>query len=332
MKRVSAKPTLKMLERRLRTILPEEYKDRYDEVQPVSMGSAGLKYGDDGRVAWNEMWASFCDLAMAGGPPHKGTLLEPGSPAEIDAQPLRYQQVVEEICRGIALVFGLPAGPSPTPGWVRVNCPSWGMTQWLARAIAMENVSVRCCEGSTLDLPAGPGYRVEKEIKNVITAMAKTCHYWTQHMPAAQRRAIADLLATMEEESPLLQPDRNSPPDRSRQLRSGIAHTIHQATGLPTSSHSYTGWLGVVCPDVRAAIWMMRLMVASNLLSRREDTVVFLPINPLLDPTGEIAAQTMVRIHGFAMTQNILSGTPDVSSLSPSAAIEHPHRPSARGK
>jgi sirohydrochlorin cobaltochelatase len=326
MKTAPAKATLKTLERRLRTILPEEYKDRYEEVQPVSMGSAGLKYGDDGRVAWNEMWASFCDLAMAGGPPHKGTLLEPGRPTDIDAQPLRYQQVVEEICRGIALVFGLPAGPAPDPGWVRVICPTWGMTEWLARAIAMENVSVRCCEGSTLDLPAGPAYRVEKEIKNVITAMAKTCHYWTQHMPAAQRRAIADLFATMEEESPLLQPDYNAPPDKSRQLRSSMADTIHQATGLHLSDHSYTGWLGVVCPDVRAAIWMMRLLVASNLLSRREDTVVFLPINPLLDPTGEIVTQTIVRIHGFAVKRNILFETRDVSSSPASPATAHLNR------
>ena len=83
---------LSALEVRLKTILPEQYQDCYEDVQPVSMGSAGLKYGSDGKVAWNEMWATFCDLAMAGGPPHKGTLLEPGSPAEIDAQPDRYRE------------------------------------------------------------------------------------------------------------------------------------------------------------------------------------------------------------------------------------------------
>ena len=67
------------LERRLTLILPEEYQDSYEDVQPVSMGSAGLKYDNDGNVAWDEMWATFCDLAMAGGPPHKGMLLEPAS-------------------------------------------------------------------------------------------------------------------------------------------------------------------------------------------------------------------------------------------------------------
>jgi hypothetical protein len=68
---------LEALEAKLRAILPEQYRESYDEVVPVSMGSAGLKYDADGRVAWNEMWATFCDLAMAGGPPHRGTLLQP---------------------------------------------------------------------------------------------------------------------------------------------------------------------------------------------------------------------------------------------------------------
>src|SRR5688572_24308513 len=100
---VGEREALAALTLRLKAILPEEYQDSYESVQPVSMGSAGLKYGLDGKVAWNEMWATFCDLAMAGGPPHKGTLLEPGSAPEIGAQPDRYDEVVEEICRGVNL-------------------------------------------------------------------------------------------------------------------------------------------------------------------------------------------------------------------------------------
>src|ERR1700761_5122739 len=85
-----------LLEARLKTLLPEEYQDSYEDVQPVSMGSAGLKYDEDGRVAWDEIWKSFCDLAMAGGPPHRGRLLEPAARAEIDLQPERYEAVMEE--------------------------------------------------------------------------------------------------------------------------------------------------------------------------------------------------------------------------------------------
>ena len=95
---------LEDLDSRLTIILPPEYQDTYDSVQPVSMGSAGLKFDSDGTVAWDEIWGSFCDLAMAGGPPHKGTLLEPASLAEIEAQPARHQEVVDEICRGMAMV------------------------------------------------------------------------------------------------------------------------------------------------------------------------------------------------------------------------------------
>src|SRR5580658_6070826 len=173
--------TIDALEAGLKTILPEQYQDCYEEVQPVSMGSASLKYADDGKVAWNEIWGSFCDLAMAGGPPHKGALLEPGSRAEIEAQPDRYGDVVDEISRGITMVTGFVAEPSPTPGWVRVDCVNQGAAAWLVRAIVMENISARC-ERTALDLPAAPSYRLEKEIKNVITAIAKTSHYWLGHM------------------------------------------------------------------------------------------------------------------------------------------------------
>jgi hypothetical protein len=85
-----ADDALAELDFRLRIVLPEEYHDTYDQVRPVSMGSAGLKYAADGSVAWDEMWGGFCDLAMAGGPPHKGSLLEPAQSADIEAWPDRY--------------------------------------------------------------------------------------------------------------------------------------------------------------------------------------------------------------------------------------------------
>ena len=113
-----------LLEARLKTLLPEEYQDSYEDVQPVPMGSAGLKYGRDGRVAWNEIWGSFCDLAMAGGPPHRGTLLEPATKADIKLDRDRYEEVVDELCRGVEMVTGLAAEPSLISGWIDVDCPS----------------------------------------------------------------------------------------------------------------------------------------------------------------------------------------------------------------
>ena len=178
---------LEALDVRIRTLLPEIYQDTFEALQPAPMRSAGLKYAPDGRVAWDEMWGSFCDLAMAGGPPHKGALLGPGDEAAIDADFDRYDEVADEICRGIRLVTGLRSYVSPNPGWVRVSCPGDAMAGWLLRAIVMENVAARR-QGAMLDLPAAPQFRLEKETKNVITVIAKTCHYWMGHIPRAQQR------------------------------------------------------------------------------------------------------------------------------------------------
>jgi sirohydrochlorin cobaltochelatase len=265
-----------VLEARLKVLLPAEYQERYEAVEPVSMGSAGLKFGVDGRVAWDEIWGSFCDLAMAGGPPHRGQLLEPESAAEIAAEPYRHEQVVAEVCCGITLVTGLGAEEAPTRGWVRVTCASHAMAVWLLRAITMENVAVRSGEGRTVDVPVGPGFRLEKEIKNVVTSVAKTCHYWTGHIPAGQQRAIGEMLSTLEEELPLLQPRY-------------------------AEDWSSGAWLGVECGSVSAANWMMRMLVVSNVLSRREGTVCFAPLDAVRDPEGTMVRERVRRLQEMGL-------------------------------
>ena len=292
---------------RLRAILPEDYQDTYEDIQPVSMGSAGLKYGADGQVAWNEMWATFCDLAMAGGPPHKGALLEAAPRTAVDAAPERYDEVVEEICRGVTMVTDLGAYPAPIPGWIHVDCFSEAMAGWLLRAIVMENVSART-EGLALALPAGPDYRLEKEIKNVVTVIAKTCHYWTGHMWLPQRRKIAALLAAMAAESPVIAPalSTDGVPDDHDRAFAALEDTAQRDMGLATSPHRYVGWLGVECPGVPAAVWMMRLLVAGNVLTRREGTALFVPVNPATDPGGRAIAQALARVHRFAAANGVL--------------------------
>ena len=289
------------LELRVRAILPEEYRDRYEEVEPVPMGKADLKYGQDGKVAWDDIWRGFCDLAMAGGPPHKGKILLAASPAEIASDPAGHRRVVDEICRGIRMVTDLAVNLSPVPGWVRVECDTAVTAGWMARAITMENVSARC-EGTCLDLPAGPQFRVEKEIRNVITAVAKTGHYWLNHTSPAQQREIADLFAAIDAESPLIQPA----PVVDAALQSDIARRIQQATGLTPSEIPCDGWLGLVCPSVKAAIYMMRAMVVSNVFARREDTVLFVAINPATDPTGDAVVRATTRVHSYARIRSLL--------------------------
>lgn len=151
------------------------------------MGAVPLVYDRDGQVAWDRIWGStdpnspFCALALAGGPPHRGALLEPVNPVDVQADWAAYGRVLAELTRGIQLTAGLRTQLSQALGWIGVECHSEAMALWLLRAIVVENVSVRC-EGAVLYLPAGPAFRLEHEIKNVITALAKTHHYWQEHL------------------------------------------------------------------------------------------------------------------------------------------------------
>lgn len=160
-------------------LLPPRYQGDVS-VSAAPMGAADLVYDADGRVAWDQIWGDFCDLALAGGPPHRGTLLEPVAPEAVRANPQRYQQVWDEVARGIGMITGLPVVES-SPGWIGVKCTDEAMALWLLRAIVVENISVRR-EDTVLYFPVGPDFRLEGEIKNIITVLAKTFHYWTEHI------------------------------------------------------------------------------------------------------------------------------------------------------
>lgn len=296
------------LEARLRILLPEKYRDTFEDQQPVPMPSAGLKYASDGRVAWNQIWGSFCELAMAGGPPHKSRLLEPALPAEIDAARARYDEVVAEICRGVELVTSMPCEAAPDAGWLRVECYSDAMASWLVRAIAVENVSVRST-GVMLGLPASPQFQLEKEIKNVITVIAKTSHYWLEHMPRTQQRAIASLFARLAEDTPLIAPPLAAVAPAAANAHAGadaLVSSVSRMTGLPAAQHEYAGWLGLTCPSVRAAVWMMRGLVAMNVLARREELSLFVPVNPETDPNGARVAAAVRHVHHLAGVRGVL--------------------------
>ena len=300
------KIALAVVETRIDAILPETYQDSDEHVRPSAMGSAPLRFDRDGKVAWQEMWTSFCDLAMAGGPPHKGMLLEPGAPAAIDAQPEKYRDVVNEICRGVQLVTGLEVAASPVRGWVRLACHTAGMAGWLLRAITMENVAVRA-DGLALDVPAAPHFRIDKEIKNVVTVVAKTTHYWLSHTSRTHQDAIARLFVTMSEESALVVPPTlTDHAAADEDVRVAASEAIREATGLVASSGRYVGWLGVECPNTRAAVWMMRAVVVSNVLSRREGTVLFVAINGIQDPDGRRVSAATIGAYRLARARGVL--------------------------
>ena len=162
-------------------ILPPRYQDPNTRVSAAPMGAAALQYDEKGDVAWNEMWTGYCELALAGGAPHRGTLLEPVHEEAIAADPEKYEWVLKELERGIAQVTKLPVQRSPVPGWIGLECTDEEMAIWLLRAIVVENVTVRR-EDNVLWFPAGPHFRLEREIKNVVTVVAKTTHYWQEHI------------------------------------------------------------------------------------------------------------------------------------------------------
>jgi sirohydrochlorin cobaltochelatase len=150
------------------------------------MAAAPFVYNEDQTVAWDRMWDTFCVLASAGGPPHRGTMLH----AQTDADPTSpgYRVAAAEIVRGVHLVSGLRAEPAE-PGWIAVECAGVGMARWLSEQIVQENVA-SFQRGACFYLPVGEQFTLKGEVKNVITAVAKTTHYWNEHLPAAIKSSL----------------------------------------------------------------------------------------------------------------------------------------------
>jgi sirohydrochlorin cobaltochelatase len=159
------------------------------EVSARPMGSAPFLWREDGRPDWAAMWTDFCDLALYGGPPHRGeetALHAPVAPVPLSGD----EPMIAEIRRGIWETTGLFAEPAEEPGWVVVTCHSRKMAAWLCASIILENVDARC-EEERLFLPASPDFELKDQVKSVITVLAKTNHYWQAHI-AAQESAAAD--------------------------------------------------------------------------------------------------------------------------------------------
>ncbi len=269
---------LMSLEARINALLPPQYQLGFDSVNLSSMGSAVLNFASDGRVAWGEIWTSFCDLALAGGPPHRGSLLEP--PVDAFAEQEQCQEVIDEIARGIILTTGLSTVPGATPGWIRLRCREEGMAAWMVRAVMAENVFARR-EGDVLHLPAGPRFKLPREIKNVIVSVAKTCHYWSCHMTADQRAAMMSLADETEPMALLGPPTPEEARARAEEYQAAteeMEREIREKTDLQPGAEQPLGWLAVRCGDERSAAWLLRAMIAEKMLARREGANLCLPV------------------------------------------------------
>jgi sirohydrochlorin cobaltochelatase len=143
------------------------------------MSAAPFLWRPDGRPDWRAMWSSFCELALFGGPPHRGPDSALGAAASGAAAPGDFDAVAE-VRRGIWETTGLYSEPAG-PGWLAITCESPKMAAWLCATIILENVAARCDEERLL-VPADPSFALMDEVKSVITVVAKTHHYWTAHV------------------------------------------------------------------------------------------------------------------------------------------------------
>lgn len=268
---------LAALDEKINALLPPRYQHCYETVSPTSMGSAGLIYGADGQIAWDRIWTSFCDLALAGGPPHRGKLLEPVSPEEVKAAPERQRMVIAEIDRAIGMTSGFRILDGYEPGWVGVPCTSEAEASWLHLAVNAENVSIRR-RGLVLQLPAGPAFRPEKEIKNLVVALAKTSHYWEGHLTDSQQSLGGEVAC--EAASPA---EAAADPTAYEACLAVIEEALG-ASGLPTSSRTYVGWAGVETADEEEAGWFLRALLVERVPVRREENALFLPVPAIMNP------------------------------------------------
>src|SRR5260370_5152874 len=169
----AAQPVIRRVPARIRELAPPD----------ASAMSAAPFVWRDGRPDWGAMWTTFCDLALHGGPPQRGAeqVLRVPGPGTAGSTP----ETLAELARGIQETTGLSAEPAG-PGLLAVRCESARMAAWLCAAIILENVDARV-EGDRLLLPAGPDFRLEDQVKSVITVVAKTHHYWREHLETGRR-------------------------------------------------------------------------------------------------------------------------------------------------
>ena len=169
----AVQPVIRRGRAQLRELVPPE---------PAAMASAPFRRRPDGWPDWGAMWTTFCDLALHGGPPHRGPGQALHGPE--GSAPATPPEILAELGRGIRETTGLEAEPAGA-GWIAVACESPRMAAWLCASIILENVDARL-DGARLLLPAGPDFVLEDQVKSIVTVLAKTHHYWREHLESAR--------------------------------------------------------------------------------------------------------------------------------------------------
>ena len=148
------------------------------------------------------------------------------------------------------------------------------MAAWLVQAIVAENVIARR-DGDALFLPAGPDFRVEKEIKNVVTSVAKTCHYLLDHLPPGHQPEGLDRRLV----EPASREEIAAAPEKYVSAASELERGIRQVTRLDTTTEISQGWLGIQCASEEMSVWMLRAVAVEDCLVRREGDLLCVPVS-----------------------------------------------------
>ncbi|WP_124849605.1 hypothetical protein [Acidipila sp. EB88] len=113
---------------------------------------------------------------------------------------------------------------------------------------------------------------------------------------------MGDLLRTMQDEMPLVEPSyAESHGDEQQKLLSvRVAENILQRTGLRSSLRHCARWLSVGCDDASLAISMMRLLAVRNVVVHCEGTLLYVPLNTSVDPSGTMTAALITSTYQMA--------------------------------
>ena len=231
---------------------PRMYQDSYEDVQPVSMGSAGLKYGAR-RHRWRGTRSGERSATWRW-PAARRTRARCSNRA-----PRRHRRAARPLRggrrkRSAAASRWRPISTARPVARARLGARDLSQRRrWPAGCCARSSwrTSPRSARGRRSTFPPRRTFGSRKRSRTSSPSSPRPATTGLGHMPCAQQRAIADLFATMAEESPLVEPalasDDGAEPSARRTVAPAWLRSIarHRAAPAP---HRYAGWLGVECP------------------------------------------------------------------------------------
>lgn len=151
--------------------------EQQDKAKP--MAAAPIVYDDSGKVAWDKMWDSYCNLAKEGGPSHRGKDQSIIKKSHITPETEEYRAAMNEALRGVGLIVPYKLSED-NDGWITLELETSNKAKWFNEVINEENVEAKQ-NGKTILLPINDDFDVTHDVKSIITVVGKAHHYWKIH-------------------------------------------------------------------------------------------------------------------------------------------------------